>query len=201
MHGFDYPLMPHVRRHGPAGYVDYASYRDWLRDEFTFRCVFCLHRERWYGRAGTFDIEHFVPASVDPQGQCEYSNLLYACRTCNAAKTDLLAVPNPCAVAFGDCLRIKTDGEVEALNADGKKLCAVLRLNSASNLEHRSRWLRMLQTLRESNPDLYGEFMAFPTDLPDLRHPCKRVPSNSKPKGAENCYFALRERGELPANY
>lgn len=199
MQGFEYPLMPHVRRHGPAGYDDYASYRDWLRDEFTFRCVFCLHREQWYGRSGTFDIEHFVPASVDPSGRCEYSNLLYACRTCNEAKSNVLNVPNPCALAFGECLRVNMDGEVEALNVDGKKLCAVLRLNSVKNVEGRSRWMRTLQALLHSNPQLYDEYMGFPTDLPDLRR--KRAPSNSRPEGAVNCYFALRERGELPTNF
>ena len=199
MRGFEYPLAPHVRRHGPAGYDDYASFRDWLRDEFTFRCVFCLHREQWYGRSGTFDIEHFVPASVDPDQACEYSNLLYACRTCNAAKSNVLAVPDPCAVAFGDCLRIKTDGEVEALNAAGLKLLAVLRMNSPTNIHHRSRWMRTLQALHESHPELYAEHMAFPAELPDLRR--KQVPSNTKPAGARNCYFALLERGDLPATY
>lgn len=199
MHGFEYPTEPHVRRHGPAGYDDYASYRDWLRDEFTFRCVFCLHREQWYGRRGTFDVEHFVPVSVDSRGKCEYTNLLYACRTCNAAKSDILSVPDPCAVAFGECLRIKSDGQVEPLNAIGRKLQDVLRLNNPSNVGHRSRWIRILEAFRHSHPDLYEESMAFPDDLPDLRR--KRVPSNSKPEGADNCYFALRVRGELPATY
>lgn len=199
MQGFEYPIRPHVRRHGPAGYDDYRSYRDWLRDEFTFRCVFCLHREQWYGRPGTFDIEHFVPAAVDPLGRCEYTNLLYACRTCNAAKSNVLAVPDPCAVAFGACLRVKTNGEVEAFHADGRKLRDVLRLNSPNNVQHRSRWMRILDALRASHPDLYEEVMAFPNDLPDLRR--KHVPSNSMPEGAENCYFALRLRSELPRTY
>ena len=44
---FMYPGQSHVRRHGPAGYADYKRYRPWLRDEFTFRCVYCLKRERW----------------------------------------------------------------------------------------------------------------------------------------------------------
>lgn len=199
MHGFEYPAEPHLRRHGPAGYLDYASYRDWLRDEFTFRCVFCLHREQWYGRAGTFDVEHFVPVSVDPGGKCEYSNLLYACTTCNTAKSNILAVPDPCAVAFGDCLRITADGKIEAFNTQGQKLRDVLRLNSPRNVEHRSRWMRILEALRDSHHDIYDESMAFPGDLPDLRR--KHAPSNSMPKGAANCYFALRERGELPRTY
>ena len=42
---FSYPAAVHVRRHGPQGYADYASYRPWLRDEFAFRCVYCLLRD------------------------------------------------------------------------------------------------------------------------------------------------------------
>src|SRR4051794_13517642 len=102
MDGFKYPSEPHQRRHGPVGYSDYPSYRDWLRDEFFFCCVYCLHREQWYDRAGTFDVDHFVPTSVDPNRLTEYENLLYACRSCNGTKGKYV-VPNPCEIAFGDC--------------------------------------------------------------------------------------------------
>ena len=47
MTAFTYPSEPDVRRHGPQGYADAASYRPWLRDEFAFRCVYCLFREQW----------------------------------------------------------------------------------------------------------------------------------------------------------
>lgn len=199
MIGFEYPNQPHSRRHGPAGYRDYESFRDWLRDEFTFRCVYCLHREKWYGRGVTFHIDHSNPVTVDPQGECEYSNLVYACATCNEAKKAILKVPDPCLVAFHDCLRIMPDGHVEALNADGAKLEQALRLNSPSNLRYRSRWMRTIEALRAKEPGLYREFMGFPENLPDLRK--KHVPRNTKPEGLENCYFALRERGELPVTY
>ena len=53
---FDYPAQPHIRRHGPIGYADYASFRPWLRDEFVFRCVFCLRRESWGQAFGEFAI-------------------------------------------------------------------------------------------------------------------------------------------------
>ena len=56
---FDYPA-PHLRRHGPMGYADYASYRPWLRDEFSFRCVYCLLREQWGRVRGLFDLDHFL---------------------------------------------------------------------------------------------------------------------------------------------
>lgn len=199
MVGFEYPTQPHSRRHGPVGYKDYESFRDWLRDEFTFRCVYCLHREQWYGRGATFHIDHFMPVTVEPTGKCEYPNLLYACATCNEAKKAIVDLPDPCKVAFHDCLRIMADGRIEALNAHGKKLEQALLLNSKSNLRHRSRWMRNLEALRVGSPALYQEYMAFPDDLPDLRK--KHVPNNTKPEGATNCYYALRERGELPQTY
>ena len=199
MMGFEYPTTVHKRRHGPAGYKDYASYRDWLRDEFLFRCVYCLHRERWYGRGATFHLDHFSPVAVDPSRECDYGNLLYTCATCNEAKKAILGIPNPCDVSFSDCLRILPDGRVEALNDDGEKLRQALRLDSQRNVANRLRWMRTLETLRTANPDLYQEFMGFPEDLPDLRK--KVVPTNTNPEGAVNCYFALRESGALPAIY
>ena len=199
MIGFEYPISPHARRHGPARYKDYGSYRDWLRDEFTFHCVYCLHREQWYSRGATFHIEHFVPVSVDPEGRSEYSNLLYACATCNEAKKDILGLPDPCKVAFHECLQITAEGRVVALNEDGEKLRQVLLLDSASNVSYRSRLMRTLEVLRNSEIALYREYMGFPEDLPDLR--AKRVPDSQKPDGALNCYFAPRERDELRATY
>ncbi len=198
MTGFEYPTDPHVRRHGPVGYKDYESYRDWLRDEFFFRCVYCLHREQWYGRGATFHIDHFTPVANEG-ATCEYTNLLYACATCNEAKKVALGVPNPCEVALADCLRILPDGHVEALNDEGKKLRLLLRLDSTSNVRNRSRWIRTLEALRTTHADLYQEYMGFPDDLPDLRR--RHAPSNTKPEGAANCYFALRERSMLPAIY
>jgi hypothetical protein len=197
--GFEYPLLPHARRHAPAGYEDYNSFRDWLRDEFTFRCVYCLHREQWYNRGATFHIDHLNPSALNPEQSCEYSNLLYACGTCNNAKQDILGLPDPCRVAFHECLRVTANGRVDALNSDGERLEKVLQLNRTSHLDFRFRWMRTLDSLRVKDPELYLEYMGFPKNLPDLRS--KRPPKNERPEGVLNCYFALRERGELPAIY
>jgi len=91
------------------------------------------------------------------------------------------------------------DGHIDALNPDGEKLKQVLRLDSEKNVRDRYRWMRALEALRTSDPELYQEYMAFPKDLPDLR--TKRVPENTRPDGVVDCYFVLRERGELPATY
>ena len=199
MIGFEYPIQPHNRKHGPEGYRDYKSYRDWLRDEFIFRCVYCLHREQWYGRGTTFHIEHFTPVAVEAKSICQYPNLLYSCATCNEAKKAAVGLPNPCERSFDDCLRILPDGQIEALNADGERLRQVVRLNSRSNVQYRARWIRNLEILRFYAPDLYKEYMGFPEDLPGPRK--KHVSNNTKPGGVQNCYFVLRERGELPITY
>src|SRR3984957_12449847 len=92
----------HVRKHGPGGYTQYQTYKDWLRDEFTFRCVYCLERERWYpnGHAG-FGVDHVLPKSQAEHEHliCHYPNLVYACNTCNSAKGESLLI-NTCEVAF-----------------------------------------------------------------------------------------------------
>jgi hypothetical protein len=44
-----------------SGYVDYTSFKPWLRDEFALRCVYCLTRERWCPAGHEdFSIEHFI---------------------------------------------------------------------------------------------------------------------------------------------
>lgn len=80
----------HTYRHGPCGYVDNANYRDWLRDEFTYRCVFCLLREQWGRVRGTSALDHFRPVSLHLELKCVYENLRYACVGCNGTKGDRL---------------------------------------------------------------------------------------------------------------
>ncbi len=86
---FDYPESRSERIHGPAGYASYESYRPWLRDEFTFRCVYCLKRETWGQVTGEFELDHFQPQSLAPHLSLDYFNLVYACRRCNSVKLDL----------------------------------------------------------------------------------------------------------------
>ncbi|MCL4201337.1 MAG: hypothetical protein KJ000_02500 [Pirellulaceae bacterium] len=45
---FAYASTEQQRRHGPRGYTSYRAYKPWLRDEFAFRCVYCLLRISWW---------------------------------------------------------------------------------------------------------------------------------------------------------
>src|SRR5579872_364747 len=58
---FLHPSQQLARRHGPRGYAVSRSYRPWLRDEFSFRCVYCQIREQWGRLTGEFDLDHFLP--------------------------------------------------------------------------------------------------------------------------------------------
>jgi hypothetical protein len=59
---FTYPAVPHIRKHAPAGYKNYPEYKPWLRDEFEFRCVYCLQREMWSrDRDAGLSVDHIIP--------------------------------------------------------------------------------------------------------------------------------------------
>jgi hypothetical protein len=198
---FEYPIAPHIRRHGPTGYADYESYRDWLRDEFLFRCVFCLRREQWNIRLGSFPVDQYVPQVVILAEACAYENLLYVCAACNLKKSDL-SVPDPSTLAFGECLRVHADGTIEALKEPGELLVDLLRLDDDDTTRYRKLMLEMLATLSLHNRAAFVEWMGYPENLPDLSRPRKKPPGgNTRPGGiAESC-FARRERGQLPAVY
>src|SRR5947209_5171639 len=166
---FRFAAAPHARKHGPGGYKQYQTYKDWLRDEFTFRCVYCLERERWYpnGHAG-FGVDH-----VRPKGQaeykhliCHYSNLLYACNRCNSAKGERILI-DPCEVAFAEHLRIDEEGEITGLTVEGWRVINILGLDLRLPTNERKAKLKIL-ALYQRYPDdpevqgLYFGAFGFP---------------------------------------
>jgi len=201
---FVYPDVPHCRRHGPVGYAHYERYRSWLRDEFSFRCVYCLAREQWAkGRHG-FVIDHLVSQAKDPGRVCDYENLVYACSTCNDMKNDAVGVPDPCVVAFGKSVEVRADGSIEAVDDRGRFLVEVLRLATEINTSFRRRWLRIIREAKSrrdlTGDGLYAELMGSPDDLPNLAS--KRPPEgNSRPDGIRESFYERRRRGELEDAY
>lgn len=196
---FTYPLAPHVRRHGPAGYADHASYRPWLRDEFSFRCVYCLLREQWGRVSGLFDVDHFLPVANRPDFAADYDNLLYACTTCNLAKRDQ-EIPDPLFVLTSTNVQVSEDGRLHTENADAACLLEILGLDTDDAVEFRMTWIGIIALTAGSNPGLHRKLMDFPMELPDLRR--LRPPGgNTRPEGVNASWHARRQQGELPATY
>jgi hypothetical protein len=201
---FTYPSSPIVRRHAPGGYVDYPAFKPWLRDEFTFRCVFCLMRELMYPNGqDSFSVEHLLPRSTHPGLTCEYTNLVYACVKCNSNKNDRGPVLDPCHAAYGTHLAVAKDGTIQGLTPGGRKLIRLLRLDRGDLNMWRRRLLRLARAARRSPRRAWARevhaVLSYPLDMPDLR--THRPPTNGMPRSPENCAFARHERGELPATY
>ena len=196
---FDYPHLGISRRHGPQGYADYGSYRPWLRDEFAFRCVYCLKREQWGLVTGEFDADHFQPQATSPQQAADYNNLLYACHSCNLRKGGN-DVPDPCTGLTAENVRVNPDGSLEAQSGEAEKVVLVLGLNSEKYKEFRLIWIRNVQLALAHDREHYHRLMSYPVDLPDLSR--ERPPAgNLRPDGLNMSYFSLRQRGELPEVY
>lgn len=195
---YTYPPRQHRRRHGPAGYSTYESYRPWLEDEFSFRCIYCLNRKVW-SPTNIWAIDHLISQDEAPELECEYDNLVFACQFCNQQKLSN-RVPDPCRVAYGECLRVESSGTVTALNRHGRKLVSVIRLNHPRFVAERLKTIKVLKVLAKHTPQLFQQMMGFPEELPDLET-LKPPQGNRRPEGVLESYFARRARGELQAIY
>jgi hypothetical protein len=203
---FRYSSTPHGRRHGPAGYSSYKRFKPWLRDDFTFRCIYCLFREKWYpDGAAAFGVDHHIPQSKAPSLALVYDNLFYTCQRCNSLKQDHEFFVNPSVEAIGSHMHVLPTGEVEALTKYGNILIDFLQLNDEERVRWRQHLLRLANAVNAGmiEPQQLADEIAaqfkFPDNLPDLRalHP----PNNSLPAGAESCYYVQRENGVLPSDY
>jgi hypothetical protein len=165
MNPFAYPAQPHQRRHGPRGYAGYESYRDWLRDEFSFRCVYCLNREQWVIAKGAFAIDHFVPASLNPGRVTDYDNLLYACVACNLTRGNQ-SIPNPLEHLLASTVEVQASGSIVARTAPAQEIVEVLHLNDPEYVGRRRQMIALLGELEKRRPDLQRIWSGYPDDLP-----------------------------------
>lgn len=202
---FAYPLEAHRRRHDPAGYTNYQAFKPWLRDEFAFRCVYCLFRETWYpDRHASFSVDHIASQAAAPDRICDYANMVYACTACNSAKQEKSVLDRTVA-PIGQHLRVHGDGSIEALTADGQDLIDQLGLADDAFTEVRRHYLEIIALKREHPDDarvdrLFLQSFGYPDDLPDLTR--LRPPGGNLRKGSEATSFhSRRAEGTLLRYY
>ncbi len=202
---FTYLTDPHARHHGPLGYANYKSFKPWLRDEFRFRCVYCLWREVWCADGeGSFSVDHIRPIASHPALKCDYDNLAYACCRCNSVKQNNRLPMGPCDAGWGNYLGVAADGTVRAITAGGEQTIETCRLNRPALVLARRRMLAMLQLLAasetEDSQSLLREYLTFPANLPALSQ-LQPPGGNARPEGIVASYDEQRKRGELPETY
>jgi hypothetical protein len=202
---FDYPRQRHVRRHGPQGYLEYQSYKPWLRDEFVFRCVYCLCRERWLPDGDdSFSVEHLRPRASAPDRACEYDNLAYACCRCNSARRGLTDILDPCAEPLAEHLEVLPDGRIRGLTPPGAELIRICQLDRPKLTEFRRGIIRLLEALAVRSDAqaiaVLQRYFGFPANLPRLAT-LKPPGGNLRPEGLAQSYHARSLRGDLPRLY
>ena len=118
---------------------DYRAYRKQLASDFNHRCGYCDDRD--VPRAASFEIDHFVPQTIDSNRVTDYSNLVYACKSCNNAKrakwpTGDKSRPNdgkvgwvdPCSEEYDVQLERGTDGKIHPTTELGQWMYDNLKL-------------------------------------------------------------------------
>lgn len=120
-----------ARRSNPKVVSDYKLHKDDLAFDFQNRCGYCNDLYLW--RVATFEIDHFIPQNKDKKPfltiklPTDYSNLVYACRSCNNSKsnkwpTNDQNTPNlndegfidPCSDQFNLQFSRMDDGKIKA---------------------------------------------------------------------------------------
>lgn len=202
---FTYPRTPLQRQHHPSGYHSYGGFKPWLRDEFVFRCVYCLEREVWYPNGdAAFSVEHLVAQITDPTLVCDYTNLAYACTRCNSARRQVTCL-DPVRMPLGLHLELGASGLLSPMTNEGRELLDLLHLNDNPALKTRQKYLRILE-LKKTYPQdaeidaLYFEAFGYPHDMPDLR--AYRPPGGNRLEINEgSCCRARRDAGTLDRIY
>jgi HNH endonuclease len=152
---FHYPKTIHNRTLAPRPFVNYQTYKKYLRIEFKATCVYCRMPDR-FSEKNYYAVEHYKPKKKFPELKAEYSNLFYACGTCNTWKGEFwpsdeqiaanIFVPNPCDYRMYDHLRSHSNGTVTAATQAGKWTVDLLCLNEPLQIEKRLFYLNAKKT-------------------------------------------------------
>lgn len=141
-------ITPKRRENAPLGKT-YQEYKPLLRDDFHQRCGYCGDHE--YFRETFYEIDHFVPKTLDSGKENDYFNLVYSCRSCNNSKrakwpTGDATLPNdgqkgwidPCDEQFSAQFDRLEDGSVMSKTVLGHWMWKALTMG---NPIHRLKWI------------------------------------------------------------
>lgn len=167
--------------------MKYPQYLSYLREDFKFICAYCGKPEELATKG--FEIDHFVPRTLDKSKEDEYTNLVYSCFTCNRKKgskwpTRLTDLPNdgekgfidPTTVQFDDALYRMEDGTIHWKNEVGKYMAKfafkfdkrpIAEIYRATKLIN---YKKKLSELLDTNPNLedFEKYKKLDLDLQEI---------------------------------
>lgn len=198
---FQFRDKPHCRVHGPQGHKNYTAYKQWLRDEFEFRCVYCLTRELWSSDGhNRFSADHVKPKSMHKKLTNDYDNLVYACGRCNTLKAAKLGLPDPCETSLKKHLKLLRSGHFVGKTPEGKHLIGYLRLNAAERVNDRSIRIYAFDSQERTPENILSAHFGYPPDLPDLAK-LKPPKGNSRPDGLKTSHYIRQQQKKLGPYY
>ena len=120
-----------------------GTYKDWkdiLRVEGRYQCVYCTISEGRFGGLRNFHVEHYRPKSKYAAHENSIANLFYACAICNSFKGSdwpgdpakdfsNAAYPDPSACCYSEFLSVDGHGLVGSSVVAGKFIVERLYLN------------------------------------------------------------------------
>ncbi len=128
------------RRDGISKLSDYQSAKEILKQDFYDLCGYCGKNSKHMHQH--FQIDHFVPKSLDSKREKDYYNLVLACPRCNRAKwnqwpTRDVNVPNdgnvgfvdPATPEFDEHIQREANGFIVGITPLGRNMCHMLQLD------------------------------------------------------------------------
>jgi uncharacterized protein (TIGR02646 family) len=186
--------MPPFRAHTPKrrnivkAVNSYRDHKPDLKIDFQSRCGYCNSIDEW--RIAYYEVDHFIPEDIlTIKSLTDYSNLVYACRSCNNAKrkkwpTKDENIPNqndegfvdPCDHDYNNHFSRSDTGEIEHRTPLGKWMYYAMKLHKP---QHKIIWnlerlrgmideIEQLNTVLNDHPavqklllDTYRAFVAY----------------------------------------
>lgn len=115
---------------------DYKKYMLKLSEDFSHICGYCGKSEKIATKG--FEIDHFVPETIDSSRKLDYTNLVYSCFTCNRKKSgkwptkdkdkpndEINGFVDPASQEYDKHLGRDNDGNIEYYTDVGKYMCEV----------------------------------------------------------------------------
>jgi|SRR5579871_663693 len=175
-------------------YTDYTEYRPLLRQDFRYRCAYCLRHEGHNGGEANFHIDHFRPINGPfkrPDLKCVYTNLYYCCSECNENKADQwpdteleeqgFRLLDPCQPEDDHDLhwQYHADGSMEAMTRVGKYTEWICLLKRPQLNHWRKQIYRLQEKMRQHEARL--EELLSPEEQAEIRSEIKEVKEQIEP--------------------
>jgi len=153
----DFRKVKPVRRNDVPELGSYREYKPLLREDFHQRCGYCGDHD-FFGET-FYEIDHFVPKiMLNTIVETDYSNLVYACRSCNNFKrakwptgdelvhnNGMVGFVDPCCEEYPTHFKRMNDGSIRSKTELGQWMWKNLNMgNPAHRLKYKLEELRIV---------------------------------------------------------